>query len=211
MTKKASIFEYLAPQMKNNCAKRFIAALEETLASHQEIAQHILDAYRISEVTPDEEAIASILTFFTDISFHSSTLTFASGWNGNAYVYYFNEGNPWDGPWKGRANHILDVIYFFQNLRDFLTPEQREVGEAFAEDLFKFCHGIAPWQAITPGAIDTGFSTRVYGPSEQGNIASVALQAFGGETLRRSILFECSSVVAFDDLAKVFVAFQSSS
>lgn len=197
--------------MKNNCAKRLITALKKTLESHQEIAQRILDAYQISEDSPDEEAISSILAFFTDISFHASTLTFASGWNGNAYVYYFNEGNPWDGPWKGRANHILDVIYFFQNLRDFLTAEQKEVGEAVAEDFFKFCHGIAPWPAITPGTIQTGFSARVYGPSQKGAVASVAPHAFGGETLRRSILFECASVVSFDDLGKVFLAFQSSS
>ena len=197
--------------MKNNCAKRLITALKETLESHQEIAQRILDAYQISEDSPDEEAISSILAFFTDISFHASTLTFASGWNGNAYVYYFNEGNPWDGPWKGRANHILDVIYFFQNLRDFLTAEQKEVGEAVAEDFFKFCYGIAPWPAITPGTIQTGFSARVYGPSQKGAVASVAPRAFGGGTLRRSILFECASVVSFDDLGKVFLAFQSSS
>lgn len=197
--------------MKNNCATRFIAALKETLESHHEIAQRILDAYKISEDSTDEEAISSILAFFTDISFHASTLTFASGWPGNAYVYYFNEGNPWDGPWKGRANHILDVIYFYQNLRDFLTTEQKEVGEVVAEDFFKFCHGIAPWPAITPGTIDTGFSARVYGPSQKGIVASVAPHAFGGETLRRSILFEGSSVGCFDDLARVFVAFQSSS
>jgi carboxylesterase type B len=196
--------------MQNNCAKRFIAALNQSTASHPDIAHRILDTYQISEDTPDEEAISSILMFFTDISFHSSTLSFARGWNGNAYVYYFNEGNPWDGPWKGRANHILDVIYFFQNLRDSLTPEQKQVGEAFAEDLFKFCHGIAPWPAVTPGTIDTGFSARLYGPSQKGTIASVASQAFGGETMRRSILFECSSVVSLDDLAKVFVTFQSS-
>ncbi|KAJ5371402.1 uncharacterized protein N7496_007494 [Penicillium cataractarum] len=206
----ASIFEYLSPQMRNNCAKRFIAVLKETVGSHPEIAQRILDAYQISENTPDDAAILSILTFFTDISFHSSTLSFARGWNGSAYVYYFNEGNPWDGPWKGRANHILDVIYFFQNLGESLNPEQKEVGEAFAEDFFKFCHGIAPWPAITPGTIDTGFSARIYGPSQKGNITNVVQQAFGGETLRRSVLYECSSVVALDDLAKVFVAFQSS-
>lgn len=196
--------------MKNNCSKRFIAVLKEAVGSHPEIAQRILDAYKITENTPDDEAISSILLFFTDISFHSSTLSFARGWNGSAYVYYFNEGNPWDGPWKGRANHILDVIYFFQNLGEFLTPEQKQVSEAFSEDFFKFCHGTAPWPAITPGTIDTGFSARVYGPSQKGTITSVAQQAFGGETLRRSVLYECSSVVTLDELAKVFVAFQSS-
>lgn len=196
--------------MRNNCAKRFIAALNGNVGSHPEIAQRILDTYQVSEGTPDNEAILSILKFFTDILFHSSTISFARGWNGNAHVYYFNEGNPWDGPWKGRANHILDVIYFFQNLGEFLTPEQKQVGETFAEDFFKFCHGIAPWPAITPGTIDAGFSARIYGPSQKGTMTSVAQQAFGGETLRRSVLYECSSVVALDDLAKVFVTFQSS-
>jgi carboxylesterase type B len=195
--------------MKDNSAKRFITALKESIGSHPDIIQRILDAYHISEDTPDDQAISSILTFFTDILFHAPTLNFARGWNGKAYVYYFNEGNPWDGPYKGRANHILDVIYFFQNLGDFLTPEQKQVSEAMVVDFFQFCHGSGPWPAITPGTVDTGFTARIYGPSQQGAIASVAPQAFGGQTLRRSVLFECSSVVAFDDLAKVYVAFQS--
>lgn len=50
-----------------------------------------------------------------------------------------------------------------------------------------------------------------FGPSQKGTVASVAPHAFGGETLRSSILFERASVAPLDDFAKVFVAFQSSS
>ena len=50
-----------------------------------------------------------------------------------------------------------------------------------------------------------------FGPSQKGTVASLAPHAFGGETLRSSILFERASVAPLDDFAKVFVAFQSSS
>ncbi|KAJ5690785.1 hypothetical protein N7462_005177 [Penicillium macrosclerotiorum] len=206
---QASIFEYMAPKMKNNCARRFVSAINEALASYPQIAERILQAYDITEDSPDENAIMAVLTYFTDIVFHAPALTYAQGWRGNAYVYYFNEGNPWDGPWKNRANHILDVTYFFQNFREFLTTEQQAVCTVFAEDFFKFCHGIAPWPAITPGKIKTGFSARIYGPSRSGITANVSSQAFGGETLRRSVLFDCASVVPLDELARVFVIFQT--
>jgi hypothetical protein len=161
-----------------------------------------LETYEINEDTPDAKAFASALTYVNDISFNAPALSYALGWPGNAYVYYFNEGNPWDGPWKGRANHILDVAYLFQNFNDFMSPEQAAVGSAFAEDIFKFCYGVAPWPA-TSNQIDSAPSARIYGPSDRGTTTSVSQQLFGDDTLRRRILFDCASEVSLDDLAKV--------
>ncbi|KAJ6096396.1 hypothetical protein N7486_007142 [Penicillium sp. IBT 16267x] len=199
----ASILEVIAPQIKTQTTKKFVAAIHKVLALHPAVAQRILETYEISEETPDAKAFASALSFANDIALNAPVLSYALGWAGNAYVYYFNEGNPWDGPWKGRANHILDVIYLFQNLNDFMTAEQAAVGTAFAEDIFKFCHGVAPWPAITSSQIDHGPSARIYGPSEQGSTTSVSQQFFGGNTLRRRILFDCVAEVSLDDLAKV--------
>lgn len=95
----------------------------------------------------------------------------------DAYVYYFNEGNPWDGPWKNRASHILDLAYLFQNFREFLTPTQQAVGLAFAEDIFKFCHGISPWPVT--GETTTGFTARTYGPSAQDRTAGQVTEPYG--------------------------------
>lgn len=198
------------PQMKINCARHFIAATNKVLSSHPDVARRLLDAYGITEDTPDDKALSSALLFLSDISFHAAALSFARGWNGNAYVYHFNEGNPWDGPYKGRANHILDVAYLFLNFVEHLGPEQQQICTAFAEDFLKFCHGVAPWPAITPGDLSNGFSARVYGPSEQGRTVSVVDHAFGESSMRRGILFDLSCEVSLDELATIATTFMSS-
>ncbi|KAJ5792605.1 uncharacterized protein N7503_008583 [Penicillium pulvis] len=205
----ASILDFLAPQIKTQTTKKFIAAIHKVLALHPAVGQRILGAYEITEDTPDAKAFTSVLAYANDISFNAPALSYALGWPGDAYVYYFNEGNPWDGPWKGRANHILDVIFFFQNFNDFMSAEQAAVSTAFAEDIFKFCHGVAPWPA-TSSQIDDGSPARIYGPTERGTTTSVSQQLLGGDTLRRRILFDCTSEVSLDDLAKVLGELMSS-
>ncbi|KAJ5714650.1 uncharacterized protein N7483_011831 [Penicillium malachiteum] len=207
----SSILAFLMPQIKVNTTKKFIAAIHKVLALYPEEAKRIRETYEINDDTPNEQAYPSVLTFMNDILYTASTLAFASGWKetGNAYVYYFNEGNPWEGPWKGHANHVLDVAFLFQNFREFLSPEQQAVGIAFAEDIFKFCYGQASWPATASGDIENGFSARIYGPSQEGITATVSSQAFGGETRRQSILFDCASQVHLDEFMKVVGEFIS--
>lgn len=200
----------MAPQINTNCTERFISAARQALVSYPGEAERILDAYGITADTPDEKSIYSILNFITDIACHAAALCFASGWRGNAYVYHFNEGNPWNGPWKGRANHILDTAYLFQNFKQVLSPEQQAVGTAFAEDFFKFCHGVKPWPAIAPGHIHDGFSARFYGPSEKGKISGVVTEAFGGDSMRRGVLFDSAGTAMLDEYGKVYVTFMTS-
>ena len=109
---------------------------------------------------------------------------------------------------EGRATHILDLAYLFQNFREFMTAGQQKVGIAFAEDIFKFCHGISPWLAVTEGNF-AGFSARVYGSSDKGVPSSIANQAYGGETMRRDVLRTLYPGVSLDDLAEVFAAFKA--
>lgn len=192
---------------KENCAKRLTDAIHTVLPSQTAVTQQILDKYGISPDLPDEEAFPVILNFINDLVFLAPTLSLAQGWRGNAYVYYFNEGNPWDGPWKGRATHILDVAYLYQNFREFLNPAPQDVATGFAEDLFKFCHGVAPWPAILPGKTDAGFTARTYGPSAQDQIVGQVSEPFGEQGMRRSTLFDYADQVSLDDLVKVFVVF----
>lgn len=196
---------FLIPHTKQGCANKFTNAINTVLSSHPTIAQQILSKYNITPGQPDEEAFPLILNFINDLLFFAPTLTLAQGWPGTAYAYYFNEGNPWDGPWKGQASHILDVSYLFQNFRGYLTPAQESVGTAFAEDVFKYCHGIAPWPAVKPA---TGFTARTYGPSARDCIAGQVTKPYGEESQRRSVLFEFEEV-SLDDLVRVFVAFMS--
>ncbi|EAU29334.1 conserved hypothetical protein [Aspergillus terreus NIH2624] len=205
----ASIMALLMPNAKAGCARKFTTAMNTALQSHPMIAQEILKKYGLTENIDDETAFTAILDYINDVCFFAPVLTFAQGWTGNAYVYYFNEGNPWDGPWKNRASHILDLAYLFQNFREFLTPAQQAVATAFAEDFFKFCHGIAPWPAVSGGDVETGFRARVYGPSSDNLCVEETSQPYGGETQRRQILFDYRDQVSFDDLARVFSIFKN--
>lgn len=196
------------PHTKKACAKKLVGAMHAVLSSQTDAAQGILDRYGINDNLSDDFAYPLVLNFLNDLLFAAPTLTMSRGWQGNAYVYYFNEGNPWDGPWEGQASHILDVAYLFQNFREFLTPSQQAVAAAFADDIFRYCHGAAPWPAIKQGET-TGFTARTYGPSEQNETAGQTNEPFGDQGKRRSILFDYGDQVSLDDLTKVFTVFKS--
>jgi hypothetical protein len=132
-------------------------------------------------------------------------VTYAKRWPGKAYVYYLNEGNPWEGPEKGRTSHILDIAYFYQNFSEYLDSDQQAVSKAFASDFLKFCHGLAPWPAVDK----TSFTARVFGPSSKQQISDISSQEYGGNTLRRGILLKHAAKVPLDDLVKVAGVFQS--
>lgn len=183
--------------------------MNTALSSQPAVAEQIVKSYGVAEEASDEEAYPGILNFINDVLFFSPALTFAQGWKGNAYVYYFNEGNPWEGQWKGRTNHILDLAYLFQNFREFLSSEQQAVATAFAEDFFKFCHGQAPWPAIAKGTVSKGFTARRYGPTSEATAAGTVTQAYGGESRRRSNLYDYTDQVSLDEMAKVFNIFMT--
>ncbi|KAL5340273.1 Alpha/Beta hydrolase protein [Aspergillus crustosus] len=206
----ASIIAFLFPDTKKGCAKKFVKAINTVFSSQADVAEQILKSYGLAdENSTDDDAYPAVLNFINDILFFTPVLTFAEGWKGNAYVYYFNEGNPWEGPWKDRTNHILDLAYLFQNFGEFLSSEQQEVATAFAEDFFKFCHGQAPWPAISKDSVTDGFTARRYGPSSEGATVGTVTQAFGGRSQRRSNLYDVSDKVSLDELAKVFSVFMS--
>lgn len=203
---QSSILSFIAPQLKVNTTKKFIAAIHKILALYPGVAQYILAAYRINQDTPDEEAFPAVLRFANDIAYTAATMTMACGFRDSAFVYCFNEGNPWEGPWKGCANHILDVAYLFQNFHDFMNPREKAISVAFAEDVLKFCHGQVPWPAIAPDAdLYNGFFSQIYGASQQGIFTAYYWRnAFGEKTRRRSFLFDCEKTVSLDEFMKVF-------
>ncbi|OJJ01739.1 hypothetical protein ASPVEDRAFT_83267 [Aspergillus versicolor CBS 583.65] len=205
----ASIIAFLFPDTAKGCAKKFVKAANTALSTQPAIVEQIVKSYGVAEEASDDEAFPGVLNFINDVLFFSPALTFAQGWKGNAYVYYFNEGNPWEGKWKGRTNHILDLAYLFQNFREFLSPDQQAVGTAFAEDFFKFCHGQAPWPAVTKGTVSNGFTARRYGPTSEENAAGTVAQAYGGQSRRRSTLYDFTDQVSLDELAKIFTIFMT--
>ncbi|CZR65553.1 related to carboxylesterase [Phialocephala subalpina] len=128
-----SIFSFMLHPRKAGCRAAFTTSIQKSLP---DAGDSVLQAYNIRSDISDDEAFLGILNFANDIAFHAPTLTFAKGWLGKKFAYYFDEPNPWDGPWKGgRATHVLDVAYIFQNYNEFLDDEQKVVAERFAESL----------------------------------------------------------------------------
>ncbi|GIC87941.1 putative carboxylesterase [Aspergillus udagawae] len=202
----ASIMAFLMSHTKKDCASKFVTALNTILASKSDVAQQTLDKYNITKDMTDDEAFPAILNYMNDIAFFAPVLTFAKGWKNDVYVYHFNEGNPWDGPWKDRASHILDLAYLFQNFREFMGPAQQQLAITFAEDFFKFCHGVKPWPAVAPNDVEAGFTARVYGPAP--NVGQVN-GPYNEGSLRRSLLFDHADQVSLDEFAKVLALFRT--
>lgn len=54
------------------------------------------------------------------------------------YFYKFNLANPWDGPSKGLANHIFDIVVLLQTYKDYLPVSTVQAGQEFAKKVFLF-------------------------------------------------------------------------
>ncbi|UPL03134.1 hypothetical protein LCI18_014068 [Fusarium solani-melongenae] len=145
----------------------FSESLDNSLADIPDAKEKILTRYGIKEQDDDAEVIQRILNFAHDAIFYVPAVALAKAWSGPAYVYHFNEPNPWDGPWKGRASHLTDIGFIFHNFDGYMTDAQRAVGARYASDLIEFANGNAPWPAL--GERNTA---RIYGPSVRGIIAT---------------------------------------
>lgn len=127
-----------------------------------EAAKAVLGAYNISDATPDDEAIQSIIALATDIAYYTPAISFAHSFPGKTYYYNFNEPNPWDGIFKGCATHMLDAAFLFQNFNEHLSSEARELTHKLGRDFVAFANGKEPWGEF--GATGRNEKVRVYGP-----------------------------------------------
>jgi hypothetical protein len=184
----------------NEIAKSFCASLEKSLASHPSGTEKLCHAYHITPSLSDPVALRNILQFATDIKFFAPTISFAEGWLGKAYLYHFNEPNPWEGAWKGESTHILDVAFLFQNYGEFLEPAQKEVSVRFAEDFIKFVNGKCEWASFEDGKK----GAQVYGPSRDG-ISSEYVEGVASERSgRKKTIFELAEEFGLDELSAVW-------
>ena len=197
--------------------KAFVATAIRVLTAYHHstgAVDKILNAYGLTESVvsniSDQDSLLKILEFGHDIGFLAPSVALARNWaaKGNStYVYRFNETNPWDGPWKGYSTHVLDVAFLFLNYLDKLTEPQVKVAEAFADDFIRFVNGKVPW---TP--LDMAHEgVRVYGPSSEGIESKYVKGLHGGDTGRRSTLFEMSEStgISLDHFAAVWNTFLS--
>ncbi|KAF2467467.1 carboxylesteras-like protein [Lindgomyces ingoldianus] len=204
----ANIIAWMGLDARNpGIASKFVESVNKTLSSHPEAASTLLSSYKISESTNDDEAVLSILKFATDISFYAPALAFAKGWpqtkENKFFLYHFNEGNPWEGRFKGEAGHILDVAFLFQNFNEFMNEEQKAVARAYAEDFVEFVNGSDPWPPVEGGKM----GARVYGPSSAGISAKYVASGNPEEVGRRTHVLKLGEMAGFDSILDVFQNF----
>lgn len=178
------------------------------------ITPTILSAYGIDPATQTntKETTLSVLNFGNDISFALPAIRFAQAWSASsitgteAFLYHFNCPNPWDGPWKGHAIHVQDLMFVLQNYRDQLAPGQQHCAKRFAKEVIAFVHGMEPWPAYQSGA-DSG--SMVYSARLEGDIdeSMFVLDEASDQTGRRNILQNLVEEKLFDKLLDVWQMF----
>jgi carboxylesterase type B len=189
---------------KTGIAQSFTASITKTFAATPDHATALFDAYGISPAQADEEALPNILAFAGDIGFYAPAVALAQGWPGDAYLYHFNEPNPWDGPAKGQASHILDVAFLLQNFNEFLTVEQKAVAERFGRDVVAFVNGGRPWDGFAERE-----GARVYGPSGRLEAEWAAYEGGkpGKATGRSGKIWELGERIGLDVLSQAWGTF----
>ncbi|KAI8262058.1 Lipase 1 [Colletotrichum sp. SAR11_239] len=138
-------------QRKPGIGASFQKSIESSFSDHPDKATRLLKAYGISEDTNDEDAFKGVIRFASDIGFQAPARSWAASFPGDSYLFELAEANPWEGPFKGYATHVLDVALLFQNYREHLDAKQQASAEAFAADIITFAHGKAPWKKYRDG------------------------------------------------------------
>lgn len=130
---------------KPSIGAAFASHLSTHLTSSETDA--LLAVYNLNDPTvlaDDEKAFIAVLEFINDIGFYLPTVAYATAAKEQgvrSYVYRFNEPNPWDGVWKGKSTHILDIAFLFQNFNGALAPEQVGAARSFGEVVLRFAGG----------------------------------------------------------------------
>jgi predicted HAD superfamily phosphohydrolase len=111
---QASICSLFTPHWKDGARENLASALHEVFGEqHPAEVQEILDKYGLlssgttsdpeeeeEEEEEEEASFARVLDFINDVVALAPVVHFAQSWPGPVLAYYFNEGNPWDGPYK---------------------------------------------------------------------------------------------------------------
>ncbi|KAM5353295.1 hypothetical protein ACJZ2D_016804 [Fusarium nematophilum] len=181
---------------KERIARQFIQSLSKSLGHQPRLAASIFSDYRISEDDEDDGAFSKIVALLTDVGFYTPTGIALQGWpcNKGRYLYHFNAPNPFPGPLQGKASHVLDVAFLFQNYNEYLSAEEVKVAKAFALAIVDFANDGKPgwmaWSQNTPENFqvfghtadkDTTFGTE--GKSQRRPFIPRLLQEYNYETL----------------------------
>lgn len=190
---QSSIMFYMLGPGMAQIGTKFRAVLDKSLSDRPDVKQALLDTY---DNEKDEDRLG-FLRFAHDVVQLAATRLIASRWPGSAYVFHFNEPNPWEGRFQGVASHLLDVAFLFQNYEEYLGEEQVSSGRAFGRHFIEFVSGEEPYTPFTSGS----GKVQVYGPGEQRSrqVDAKDLVAAG----RRDLVFSLAEDVGLDRLTTV--------
>ncbi|KAK3686804.1 hypothetical protein LTR37_019437 [Vermiconidia calcicola] len=190
---------------KKGCADAFCKSITNTLgSSNSGTAEKLLSGYGLKPDLGDDEGFFKILQVANDLNFYIPTLALAQNLSKHmeTYMYRFNQPNPWEGPWKGHATHILDLTFLLQNFNEYLDESQRGSAEQFAKDVIRFVNGQDPWTAWKRSGESQG-EAKVLGPNEKMEVVEDVPE----KVERRSIILDLAREVGLDKLNDALNAF----
>ncbi|EXL50330.1 hypothetical protein FOCG_08632 [Fusarium oxysporum f. sp. radicis-lycopersici 26381] len=205
----AVVFEILglfADREKGSLAEGFTRSLMKSIPEEYHVRlESFISQYGISKDDSDDGTCVKILQLGTDIKYFATSEHYATFWPAQAWLYYFNESNPWEGPHKGRSAHCLDIAYLFLNYNGFMNDSQKKTATAFARDVISFTHGEAPWAEFHASK-----KTRVYGANGNGELhrATVGTPYEVGPSYEVQALW---SRIGRDNLAQAWDAYSARS
>ncbi|BCS25309.1 uncharacterized protein APUU_50020S [Aspergillus puulaauensis] len=203
----ASTLSAMLNRDKDGIVPAFRELLTKSLGSAESAGQ-VMAAYAISENLNSDDRLKAILQFANGICFFLPVLNYGHCWSGHAFIYHFNEPNPWDGPWKCYASHILDIAYLFLNYNESWSVSQCTVAVQFAKDLIAFSNGRAAWPAFKWET--KGFYSRVYGGRGlDASGKSTIVLAPDPRTERSEVILSLTRSIPADDLSRVWQIFIS--
>uniref|UniRef100_A0A0B7KAF2 Carboxylesterase type B domain-containing protein n=1 Tax=Bionectria ochroleuca TaxID=29856 RepID=A0A0B7KAF2_BIOOC len=142
---------------KKDIGSRLVASLTRSLSKTPQLVTSTLSDYHITDAESDDTAFHRIVALLTDVGFYAPLEIAARGWPNThgRYIYHFNAPNPFHGPLQGKASHVLDVAYAFQNYNDYLSPPDICIAKDFGLAIVHFAHkGLPGWPAWSEDALE---------------------------------------------------------
>ncbi|KAK5045738.1 hypothetical protein LTR84_008830 [Exophiala bonariae] len=211
-------FESRLPSQTDTLPQALIASLKESLDSTDaRFVPAILSRYGLGQsASPNstETTRRAILDLGNDIHFALPALALAKIWSkttvpsAKAFLYHFNCPNPWDGPWKGEANHILDIAFALQNYNEQLSVGQRQCAGRFGKDFIRFVNGEDVWGEYRAGERPTSmiYSAQIDGEKDDSHLVHDESSASTG---RRTFIQELGAEHIHDKVLHSWQVFMS--
>jgi carboxylesterase type B len=178
-------------------AKTFTQFLQSNLP--KEAAEKLLSDYSITPSLSDQDALTQILDIISSVTFYAPAVAYSKAFLGKSYLLHFDAKNPFPGPLAGRASHILDVAYLFQNYNEHLSPQETKVAQTFAEKVILFVNGKEPWSVY-----DEKKGTAFVLGENSGE------REYNGYEGRRKGIWEIMEMVGGDKLVSVLFGYMAS-